>query len=132
MYDITNNFTVPKLKAVCHTLGLSVGGTKVPLQARLRSYFNGLLDKKDAVRFGVGSGVVERERGSEYGHPRVRYVLLGVDLILVDRMGIKPLPQQPHPAAIMHGDYHPCTIISDFVCFLFASYSSNIQKTPLL
>jgi len=70
MYDIEQRFTVKNLKAVCGTLGQHIGGTKGVLQQRLRSHFESILEKKDAVRFSIGKGVVESERGLAYNSNR--------------------------------------------------------------
>jgi hypothetical protein len=77
MFDIESRFTVKQLKNVCVALGLVVGGNKGVLQQRIRSYFDGLLAKGDAVRYNIGKGAVEAERGSTYGVARYRYIFRG-------------------------------------------------------
>jgi hypothetical protein len=75
MFDIESRFTVKQLKTVCGALGLQISGTKGPLQQRLRSYFDGLLSQKDRVRYNIGRGAVEGERGLAYGAQRIAYRL---------------------------------------------------------
>jgi SAP domain len=77
MFDIESRFTVKQLKNVCGALGFVIGGNKPVLQQRIRSYFDGLFAKGDAVRYSIGKGAVEAERGLSYGTSRHRYVLWG-------------------------------------------------------
>ena len=114
MYDIESRFTVKQLKTVCGVLGLQLSGTKGPLQQRLRSYFDAMLGSKDAVRFSIGKGAVEAERGVAYGAPRVVYSLGNVELIIVGRMGIRLEQRQRQ---ITHG-----------VCLLYTAIYEHVRS----
>src|SRR5271154_5613342 len=76
MYDIDSRFTIPRLKAVCTALGLTVGGLKEDLQGRLTTHLNLLLQRGDAGRYSLAKSSAEVQRGSSYG-ARVKYVPSG-------------------------------------------------------
>ena len=72
IHDIDTRFTIPKLKAMCTALGLTVSGAKPQLQGRLTTHLNLLFQRHDSVRYNLAKSSAEVQRGSSYG-PRVTY-----------------------------------------------------------
>ena len=58
---------------MCTALGLTVGGTKGQLQAKLTAHLNMLLSRHDSVKYNLAKSSAEIQRGSAYG-ARVEYV----------------------------------------------------------